>query len=199
MTTVHENPLLTGALRAKDIQMAATADLERHVLLISGAIDVNTHDIVVTFELPEPGKWQVVKSESNLTDLPWLTWQMTCDEHTRFCADSDAVIVSRQFAKTFMSPDQDRITFYDGEVRPGEAVLKMFTIEAARRRTSVSHSRFVPPPSDVPGASPQRPEQPTQPRPIKQQLEEQIQAIVENGMPPRPAIELYIPVTSIKG
>jgi hypothetical protein len=108
------------------------------------------------------------------------------------------MIVSRQFAKTFMTPDQDRITFYDGEVRPGEAVLKMFTIEAARKRAIVSHARFVPPPADIPGTSPQQPEQPTQARPAKQLLEDQIRQVVD-GLPPCPAIEVLIPVTSING
>ncbi|MFJ2821525.1 DUF6423 family protein [Streptomyces toxytricini] len=197
MTIAYDSAIGAGTLRAKDIQMAATADLARRTLLISGAIDVNSHDIVVTFELPEAGRWQVIKSESNLTDLPWLTWQMTCDEHTRFVADQEAQIVSRQFAQTFMTPDQDRITFYDGEVRPGEAVLKMFTIEAARKRTVISHARFVPPPAEVPGTGPQQPQKPTQP--VKQRLAEQIRHSVENGMPPRPAIELVIPVTLISG
>jgi hypothetical protein len=75
----------------------------RDVLLISRAIDVITHHIIVTFELPEPSKWQVVKSESHLTNLPWRNCQMTCDEHARFCAGAEAVIASRRFAKTFTS------------------------------------------------------------------------------------------------
>ncbi|MFV2084762.1 DUF6423 family protein [Micromonospora sp. LOL_021] len=167
-------------VRARDIQMAASADLQRRVVMISGAIDTKDHDIAVSFELPEPGRWQVIKSESNLTDAPWLTWQMTAGEGTRFVDDADAMVVSRQFAKTFMTPDQRRIMFYDGEVRPGEAVLKMFTIECAKRRGSVSHSRFSPAPTESP-------------KKVKNLIEE----YVANGMPPKPVIEVVIPVTLI--
>lgn len=197
MTVALERTGGPTLLRAKDVQMAASADRSRRLLMISGAIDTNNHAIVVTFDLPDAGRWQVVKSESNLTDSPWLTWQMTCDEDTRFVADDDAVMVSRQFSKTFMTPDQDRITFYDGEVRPGEAVLKMFTIEASKKRVTISHGRFVPPPADVPGTSPERPQQPTQPPQPRQSLDELIRYAVENGMPPEPVIEVFVPVTVI--
>lgn len=167
-------------VRARDIQMAASADLSRRVLMISGAIDTKDHDVAVTFELPEAGRWQVVKSESNLTDAPWLTWQMTAGEGVCFVNDADAMTVSRQFANTFMTPDGHRITFYDGEVRPGEAVLKMFTIECARRRGLVSHGRFSPSPTESP-------------KKVKDMVEE----YVTNGMPPKPLIEVVIPVTLI--
>ncbi|MER6712269.1 MULTISPECIES: DUF6423 family protein [unclassified Streptomyces] len=167
-------------VRARDIQMAASADLERRVLMISGAIDTKEHDIAVSFELPDAGRWQVIKSESNLTDAPWLTWQMTAGEGTRFVNDADAMVVSRQFAKTFMTPDQSRIMFYDGEVRPGEAVLKMFTIECATRRGKVSHSRFQPPPTESP-----------------KKVNGLIEEYVANGMPPKPVIEVVVPVTLI--
>ncbi|WP_327301886.1 DUF6423 family protein [Streptomyces goshikiensis] len=73
----------------------------------------------------------------------------------------------------------------------------MFTIEASSKRTVISHARFVPPPAEVPATSPQQPQKPTQP--VKQRLAEQIRSSVENGMPPRPAIELFIPVTLITG
>jgi hypothetical protein len=167
-------------VRARYIQMAASADLQRRVLMISGAIDTKDHDIAVSFELPEAGRWQVIKSESNLTDAPWLTWQMTAGEDTRFVNDADAMIVSRQFAKTFMTPDQRRIMFYDGEVRPGEAVLKMFTIECAKRRGNASHARFSPAPTESP-------------KKVKSMVDE----YVANGMPPKPVIEVVIPVTLI--
>jgi hypothetical protein len=191
MTELLTHPLTTPNLRAKDIQMAASAHVSRRLLLVSGAIDVNNHAIVVHFDLPAAGIWHIVKSETNLTPLPWLTWQMTCDDDTRFSGDEQALMVSRQFRKTFMTPDRDRITFYDGEVRPGEAVLKMFTIEAAKKRVVLSHGRFTPPPSDVPGVEPQQPSQPSQP---SQLYAAEIRKVVENGMPYEPVIELAIPV-----
>jgi hypothetical protein len=171
---------VAGRVRARDIQMAASADLSRRTLMISGAIDTNDHDISVCFELPDSGRWQVIKSESNLTDSSWLTWQMTTGEGTRFVNDAEAMIVSRQFAQTFMTPDERRITFYDGEVRPGEAVLKLFTIECAKRRTEISHARFTAPPDETP-----------------EKVRSSIERVVRDGMAPKPVIETVIPVTVI--
>ncbi|MBC6467271.1 hypothetical protein HKK74_17450 [Actinomadura alba] len=160
--------------------MAAGADLSRRVLMISGAIDVNSHDISVTFELPAPGRWEIVKSESNLTDEPWLAWQMVAGDDTSFIDDSDAMVVSRQYANTFMTPDRKRLTFYDGEVRPGEAVLKWFTIECRRRRAIISHARFAPRPQSSP-----------------EETKGQIEQAAVAGMPPKPVIETIIPVTVV--
>lgn len=167
-------------VRARDIQMAASADLKRRVLMVSGAIDTKDHDIAVSFELPEPGRWQVIKSETNLTDASWLMWQMSAGEGTQFVQDAQAMVVSQQFAKTFMTPDQKRITFYDGEVRPGEAVLKMFTIECVKRRGEASHARFSPPPTENPKST-----------------KSLVDDYVANGMPKKPVIEIIIPVTLI--
>ncbi|MBP0932070.1 hypothetical protein [Streptomyces goshikiensis] len=61
----------------------------------------------------------------------------------------------------------------------------------------IGHGLGARPPAEVPGTSPQQPQKPTQP--VKQRLAEQIRSSVENGMPPRPAIELFIPVTLITG
>ena len=171
---------LRTQVRARDIQMTASADLSRRVLMISGAIDTKDHDVAVTFLLPEAGRWQVIKSETNLSDAPWVTWQMTAGEGTRFVQDEQAMVVSQQFAKTFMTPDQKRITFYDGEVRPGEAVLKMFTIECTKRRGLASHGRFQPAPTESP-----------------KKVKDMIDDYVANGMPPKPVIEVVVPVTVI--
>src|SRR5918999_3274091 len=111
---------VAGRVRARDIQMAGVADLRRRVLMISGAIDVVDYDVSVSINLPESGRWQIIKSETNLTDQTWVAMQVTTDEDTTFVGGADAMVMSRQFSKTFLTPDQRRLTFYDGEVRPGE-------------------------------------------------------------------------------
>src|SRR6266498_4315854 len=75
---------VTGRVRARDIQMTGVADLGRRVLMITGAIDTTDHDISISISLPEPGRWQVVKSETNLTDRTWVAMQavMRSEEHT---------------------------------------------------------------------------------------------------------------------
>jgi len=84
--------------------MAAVADVRRRVLMVSGAIDVTDHDVSVCLNLPEPGRWQVIKSETNLTDQTWVAMQVTCDEDSHFVNDADTLVLSRQFAKTLMTP-----------------------------------------------------------------------------------------------
>jgi hypothetical protein len=48
--------------------------------MISGAIDTTDHDVSVSVNLPEPGRWQVIKSETNLTDKTWVAMQVVTDE-----------------------------------------------------------------------------------------------------------------------
>src|SRR5437764_1505891 len=124
-------------VRARDIQLAGVADLRRRVLMISGAVDTTDHDVSVCINLPEAGRWQVIKSETNLTDQTWVAMQVTTDEDSHFVNDEETLVLSRQFAKSFMTPDLRRLTFYDGEVRPGEAVLKVFTLDCGRPRRAV--------------------------------------------------------------
>jgi len=168
---------VSGRVRARDIQMAGVADLRRRVLMISGAIDTVDHDISVTINLPEPGRWQIIKSETNLTDRTWVAMQVTTDEDTHFVDDGEAMVMSRQFSKTFLTPDQRRITFYGGEVRPGEAVLKVYEIETETRRPAYNYS---PVPADAVDSA-----------------DEAMQRMITDGVPPRPAIEVIVPVTVI--
>src|SRR5581483_4497627 len=107
---------VSGRVRARDIQMAGVADVRRRVLMISGAIDTADHDISLCVNLPEPGRWQVIKSETNLTDQTWVAIQATTDDESVFVSDADTMVMSRQFAKSFITPDHRRLTFYDGEV-----------------------------------------------------------------------------------
>jgi hypothetical protein len=171
---------VSGRVRARDIQMAAVADVRRRVLMVSGAIDATDHDVSVCINLPEPGRWQIIKSETNLTDQIWVAMQVTTDENTVFVNDEDTMILSRQFSKTFMTPDARRLTFYEGEVRPGEAVLKMFTLETSERRPAYAHARYSPITSDN-----------------QQHISQRLEQIVTNGIPQRPVIEAIVPVTVI--
>lgn len=171
---------VAGRVRARDIQMAGVADIRRRVLMISGAIDAVDYDVSVSINLPEPGRWQIIKSETNLTDQTWVAMQVTTDEDTHFVDGGDAMVMSRQFGKTFLTPDLRRLTFFDGEVRPGEAVLKVFEIECEKRRPAYAHARYSP----VSSRS-------------AEETEESLRKLVTDGMPQRPAIEVIVPVTVI--
>lgn len=171
---------VSSRVRARDIQMAGVADIRRRVLMVSGAIDTTDHDISLCVNLPEPGRWTIIKSETNLTDQTWLAIQATADEESNFVNDNENAIISRQFSKSFMTPDQRRLTFYDGEVRPGESLLKMYTLETSARRPTYTHSRYSPITSDSIEASADR-----------------LRQMITDGLPSRPVIELIIPVTVI--
>lgn len=171
---------VSGRVRARDIQMGAVADVRRRVIMISGAIDAVDHDVSVCVNLPEPGRWQIIKSETNLTRQTWVAMQVTTDEDTLFVDGADAMMMSRQFAKTFITPDQRRLTFFDGEVRPGEAVLKVFEIETSQRRPHYVHARYSPATvENTEGAA------------------TDLQQLVTDGMPQRPVLETIVPVTVI--
>jgi len=167
-------------VRARDIQLAAVADVRRRVVLISGAVDTVDHDVSVSINLPAPGRWQIIKAETNLTDKTWVAMQVTTDEDSHFVNDADTMVLSRQFAKTFMTPDLRRLTFYDGEVRPGEAVLKVYTLETGQDRPTYAYARYSPIATDSP-----------------EQVERALETLVADGMPQRPVVEQIIPVTVI--
>lgn len=168
---------VSARVRARDIQMGAVADVRRRVLMVSGAIDTTEHDVSVSLSLPEPGRWQVIKSESNLTSDTWVAMQVTTDSDSAIVDDADTMVLSRQFAKSFLTPDQRRLTFYDGEVRPGEAVLKVFSIDSSSRRPAYAHARYSPVSAD------------------RADADSSLDSIVSNGMPQRPVVELHVPVT----
>lgn len=171
---------VSGRVRARDIQMAAVADVRRRVIMISGAIDAPDHDVSVSINLPEPGRWQVIKSETNLTDQTWVAMEVTTDEDSHFVNDADTMIMSRQFAKSFMTPDGRRLTFYEGEVRPGESLLKVYTMETTSRRPMYAHKKYSPVSAESQEKSGQTLEQ-----------------LIADGMPQRPMLEMIIPVTII--
>ncbi|MFE7132861.1 DUF6423 family protein [Streptomyces sp. NPDC057638] len=160
--------------------MAGVADVRRHVLMISGAIDTVDHDVSVCVNLPEPGRWQVIKSETNLTDRTWLAMQAVTDEDSVFLGDADTLVMSRQFTKSFITPDQRRLTFHGGEVRPGEAVVKMYSLETTSRRPTYAYARYSAPATDSP-----------------EETARTLERLVAEGLPQRPVIEVIVPVTVI--
>ncbi|MEC3976941.1 DUF6423 family protein [Amycolatopsis sp. H20-H5] len=160
--------------------MAGVADVRRRVLMISGAIDTTDHDVSVCVNLPEPGRWQIIKSETNLTDQTWVAMQVVTDEDSTFVNDEETLVLSRQFSKSFMTPDQRRLTFYDGEVRPGEAVLKVYTLETTGRRPTYAYSRYSPIATDT-----------------AEQSAQTLEQLISDGMRQRPVVELIVPVTVI--
>ena len=169
---------VSARVRARDIQLAGVADLRRRVVLVTGAIDTADHDLSVSLALPGPGRWQIIKAEANLTDRVWVAMQVTTDENSHFVNDADTMVQSRQFARSFMTPDQRRLTFYDGEVRPGEAVLKVFTIETGSTRPAYVHAQYSPVSTSEPG----------RPAPTLEQ-------VIADGVPARPVLEVFVPVT----
>ena len=171
---------VTGRVRARDIPMSAVAHVGRRMLMISGALDAEDHDVSISINLPESGRWQVIKSETNLTDQTWVAMQITTDDDTTFVNDSGSVVMSTQFGKTFMTPDLRRLTFYDGEVRPGESGMKIFDLECSGSRPAYAHARY----SRISSAGHDQPES-------------ALEQIVANGMPQRPVLELIVPVAII--
>jgi hypothetical protein len=170
---------VSGRVRARDIQIAGVADVRRRVLMVSGAIDVTDHDVSVCINLPEPGRWQIIKSETNLTDKTWVAMQVNTDEDTHIVDGDEAMIISRQFTKSFMTPDQRRITFYDGEVRPGESLLKVYSLETSGRRPAYQYSVYSPITTDA------------------AEQAGSLEKLIADGMPARPVLELIVPVTVI--
>lgn len=171
---------VSGRVRARDIPMNAVAHVGHRMLMISGALDAADHDVSISINLPAPGRWQVIKSETNLTDQTWVAMQITTDDDTTFVNDSGSVIGSTQFAKMFMTPDQRRLTFYDGEVRPGESAMKVFDLECAGGQPTYAHARYSRVASDS-----------------QEQSAEALERLIADGMPQRPVVELIVPVKII--
>ncbi|HLG65693.1 MAG TPA: DUF6423 family protein [Ktedonosporobacter sp.] len=160
--------------RSKDVEMAAVVDVEKRLVLITGTIDTNDHDILVRVDLPDAGEWSIIKSETNLTDSSWFAWQITFGEGMFLAPGSEDRVLARQYKAHYANAEKGRLTFYDGEVRPGEAVLKMFTIRTPVPRIVMAHDR--------------------EKDPWMGMTSEQMLAKVKEGHPPRPYIEVYLPV-----
>jgi Family of unknown function (DUF6423) len=163
--------------RAKD-------DVANRTVLITGAIDSNDHDILVRVELPAAGTWHVVKSETNLTDRSWCAWQITFGEGTTVVPDSRNLC--RQFDELFIAPDRERLCFFRGEIRPGEAVLKTFTVETTVPRIVMAHNR--PTEEEEDGDDIDFPT--TEP-------DAEFMDRIRDGFAPKPYIEAFLPVTRV--
>ncbi|HLX51520.1 MAG TPA: DUF6423 family protein [Streptosporangiaceae bacterium] len=191
MTTFADSRLnevtVADTYRAKDIEMAAKVDTVNRLVLVTGAIDTNEHSILVRIELPSAGRWQVIKSETNLTDRSWTAWQVSLGEGTTVAGDAAVQNLSRQFEKVYVPEDRSRITFYGGEVRPGEAILKMYTLDAKVPRIVMAHARELDEGDDEPDEEVPAP-------PEESELPE---ARIRRGLPAKPYIEVFLPVTLI--
>ena len=177
MTTDSVFNALSGLperVRATEVQMAAVAYLETRTIFVSGVLETSDRAVMVTYDLPTVGEWNFVKTETNLSDQVWSSWIMSVDEGGRFIDNPERPNRSMQFAKSAISSDGKRLGFYDGEVRPGESILKQFTIDSPSRRFYMSHGKRSRPtflPSEV------------------ELLDE-----IENGYELDPAYELFVSV-----
>jgi hypothetical protein len=125
-------------IRSRDVQMTAVAFLETRTILVSGTLETSDRAVMVTYDLPSEGEWTFIKVETNLSDQSWSSWIMSVDEDGEFVENPACPAISQQFA---YSVDHRRLGFFDGEVRPGEAVLKQFTVRAPSRRFYMSHGQ----------------------------------------------------------
>lgn len=169
--SAYESP---ERIRSRDVMMSAVAYLETRTIFVSGTLETSDRAVMVTYNLPTDGVWTFVKTETNLSDVAWSSWIMSVDEGGRFLDLPEAPNRSMQFAKSMMSSDGRRLGFYDGEVRPGEAILKQFSVQSPSRRFYMSHGRRSRP-DLLPG-------------------EDQIINEIENGYALDPAYEIYVPV-----
>lgn len=136
-------------MRAKDLHMAATIDPISRIIMVSGAIDCNEHAIVLRIPVPESGEWTLIKAETNMTDEVWTLWQITLGEGVNVPTDSSQLLLSRQFKKCKYLPERGAILFYDGEVRPGDAIFKIARLHVERDEIVLSHHRMCDPPKSI--------------------------------------------------
>lgn len=130
-------------MRADDLHMAATIDPKNRFILVTGAIDRNDATVVLRVdEIPEPGLWTVVKAEVNLTGEPWTAWQMTLGDGVALPDKGDRLLLCRQLPQAEYFGDRNAIVFSGGEVRPGEAVLKVARLVIEKGLMVMSHNRM---------------------------------------------------------
>ncbi len=121
--------------------MTAVAIVSTHTIYVSGTLETEDRAVIVTYDLPSADEWTFVKTETNLSDQVWTSWLMSVDKDGEFVDRSDRPTVSPQFAKHHFSEDHSRLGFFDGEVRPGESILKQFNIKAPSRRFYMCHGK----------------------------------------------------------
>lgn len=159
--------------RAKDIEMAARIDVNRRLVLVTGAIDTNEHDILVQIPLPAAGTWHIIKAETNLTSEAWCAWQISFGSGVTV-SPAEGALACRQLERVYVSEARDRVTFYEGEIRPGEAILKIYTVDTTMPEIRMSHSRCA---CEIVAV---------------QSLP--LEGLVKQGLPQKPFIEATLPV-----
>lgn len=137
-------------MRSRDLHMAAAVDVKRRTVLVTGGIDQNDQTLTMRLEIPSPGVWTFIKAEVNLTDEPWVAWQIAlggkCVIPTK---EDDRLIQCRQFEECEYFEDRGHLAFFNGEVRPGEPILKVFNVmvpeagDFAAGILVMSHSRLT--------------------------------------------------------
>lgn len=131
-------------MRAKNMHMGATIYQAQRTIFITGAIDTNDCKIKVRIQVPEAGVWQVIKAETNLTNEAWSAWQVGLG-YRNVIPQFPLVPLCRQFAEGVNLPDSNRIIFFNGDIRPGEPILKSFQVELEEGATELclNHSRIL--------------------------------------------------------
>jgi Family of unknown function (DUF6423) len=185
---------VAGTYRARDIEMAATVDVKNRLVLLTGAIDSSAHTIVVRVELPTSGRWQVVKAETNLTATPWKAWQIRLGEGTRICTDNESRNICRQFSRLHVDADRERLVFFDGCIRPGESILKMFTVDTAVSRIVMAHDRII---EEEETEEVEFPVEPV-PTPVDDpSSRSSFDVMIRDGFTSDSVIEVFVPVTLV--
>lgn len=85
------------------------------------------------------GIWEIAKNETNSTSESWFAWEILLPSENTI-ANLAGLFSSNLFAQVEVFTD--RIVFFDGEVKPGETLLKSFELEQVTSGVmSMSHSR----------------------------------------------------------
>ena len=138
-------------MRSQDIHLAVKILVPQKQILFTGAIDTNDVSVVARFPIPEPGLWTFIKAETNLTNDAWLAWQISLGAGVLIPSfKNNRIGYSRQFSDVTYNVDKKTLLFRGGEVRPGDSMLKVYTLECTEEslaefdgKGSVSHNRSI--------------------------------------------------------
>jgi hypothetical protein len=136
-------------MRSRDMHMSAKAIVDKRAVLLSGSIDENGLTVGARFTLPEPGIWTVYKAETNLTDDAWQAWQVRVGGGATLVTNEEAMTACQQYDNITFLKEPEGVIFHGGQVRPGEPILKIFTINASGGSDVVSHNRSILLPDDL--------------------------------------------------
>ncbi|WP_410994075.1 DUF6423 family protein [Bacillus cereus] len=137
-------------MRANDIHMSAAIDEKNRTILLTGCIDRNEHTITLKIPVPSNGEWTLIKAEVNITDEPWIAWQINLGEGTTIVQKDGQpeLLMSKNFEKTRYLKDNNTVVFYSEgnnkpEVRPGDAILKYVRVNIENNIFTGSHTRLT--------------------------------------------------------